>query len=460
MKFCLAILSTFIALHLSAQQLQFAYDTVNLDTIPMSTVRSGEWIWKHHQARFWCACSGDQSIRIDSVYEYRDGQRWTAYRSKFTAWPDECVPGQQYEVLFDVTGEGVYRFEFVTNTRQRISVWVKGARADLAFAPKSAPPFYEQEQEGRVHETVAEIVNVSGRLLVVDSIVATNQEWVPQSRGAIQLQPGEHALIRFRNFSGPYVTNSSSNLHFYVFHHAQGELNDVITGTVYLNYYHAVRIQGNAECRFGRVTEGQLLTAKVIVRNAGTAPYDLQKNARAGVTFDREVLDPGDSATATVNWHVNAASDSFRMEIPLLSDVRNGACTVVFRGVVGNRWSGPERSVNPDSMIWIETNAIDLDTLYRSQGTLYREIVLRNNSGSSIRVTRASTGDGGSYAEAPRDTIAPGEEFKIRFVQDLRSRIGMFNRTLYIQILYLDGTDTEIAKMVSIRGYVVNDLAQ
>lgn len=66
------------------------------------------------------------------------------------------------------------------------------------------------------------------------------------------------------------------------------------------------------------------------------------------------------------------------------------------------------------------------------QGTYIFENIWFTNTGKEpLIISRASTGDGGSYAEWPKEPIAVGQRGAIRFRYDTQ-RIGVFNRTIYV----------------------------
>jgi hypothetical protein len=68
------------------------------------------------------------------------------------------------------------------------------------------------------------------------------------------------------------------------------------------------------------------------------------------------------------------------------------------------------------------------------QGTYIFENIWFTNTGKEpLIISRASTGDGGSYAEWPKEPIAVGQRGAIRFRYDTQ-RIGVFNRS--INVLY------------------------
>jgi hypothetical protein len=64
------------------------------------------------------------------------------------------------------------------------------------------------------------------------------------------------------------------------------------------------------------------------------------------------------------------------------------------------------------------------------QGTyLFENIWFTNTGNEPIIISRASTSDGGSYAEWPKEPIAAGQRGAIRFRYDTQ-RIGVFNRSI------------------------------
>lgn len=66
------------------------------------------------------------------------------------------------------------------------------------------------------------------------------------------------------------------------------------------------------------------------------------------------------------------------------------------------------------------------------EGTnLYESIGFQNTGNEPLLINRASTGDGGSYADYPKDPIAPGQRGAIHFKYDTK-RVGKFNRTIYV----------------------------
>ena len=455
-KFILALLATFIVFTLPAQMLVFDRELVSLDSVPCTFTQSGNWIWKHRTAHFWCSVDGNVPVRIDSVYKYTGTYRWPEHKSNFTMWPDLCEPGKSYEILLDVSGYSNAEFEFITGTGQRISVHVLAESPALDFSTGTLNNHTDRELDGRVHETVRELVNTSAVPVTVDSIVTGNKAWSLQTPVPFVLQPGAKKSISIRYCGVPSPTNGSTTLYYYIFHRKQGGLTDMLQGTVYLGFFHAVMIEGSSDSDFGRVNTGDTLRAKILVRNNGITAFALKKNARPGVSFAEDSLQPGDTATALVSWNVAMASGVFRMELPLFYDVRNQKSTAIFHAKIGRGLLRREKSVSPDSLIWTEAGTIDLDTVYRSKGQLNYDIKLRNNSSSPILVTRTTTGDGGSMADGPRQPIQPGEEFVVRFHQDLSSR-NVINRSVNIQIQFLDSPGVTINKVVTITAVVADD---
>jgi hypothetical protein len=66
------------------------------------------------------------------------------------------------------------------------------------------------------------------------------------------------------------------------------------------------------------------------------------------------------------------------------------------------------------------------------QGTyLFENIWFTNTGNEPIIISRASTSDGGSYAEWPKEPIAAGQRGAIRFRYDTQ-RIGVFNRSIFV----------------------------
>jgi hypothetical protein len=66
------------------------------------------------------------------------------------------------------------------------------------------------------------------------------------------------------------------------------------------------------------------------------------------------------------------------------------------------------------------------------QGTyLFENIWFTNSGHEPIIISRASTSDGGSYAEWPKEPIAAGQRGAIRFRYDTQ-RIGVFNRSISV----------------------------
>lgn len=66
------------------------------------------------------------------------------------------------------------------------------------------------------------------------------------------------------------------------------------------------------------------------------------------------------------------------------------------------------------------------------QGTYFFENIWFTNTGKEpLIISRASTGDGGSYADWPKEPIAVGQRGAIRFRYDTQ-RIGVFNRSIYV----------------------------
>lgn len=66
------------------------------------------------------------------------------------------------------------------------------------------------------------------------------------------------------------------------------------------------------------------------------------------------------------------------------------------------------------------------------EGTnLYESIGFQNTGSEPLVINHASTGDGGSYADYPREPIAPGKHGEIKFKYDTK-RIGKFTRSIFV----------------------------
>jgi hypothetical protein len=82
------------------------------------------------------------------------------------------------------------------------------------------------------------------------------------------------------------------------------------------------------------------------------------------------------------------------------------------------------------------------------QGTyLFENIWFTNTGNEPMIISRASTSDGGSYAEWPKEPIAAGQRGAIRFRYDTQ-RIGVFNRSIYL-------TYNNISAQISAKGEVI-----
>jgi len=86
--------------------------------------------------------------------------------------------------------------------------------------------------------------------------------------------------------------------------------------------------------------------------------------------------------------------------------------------------------IHSQAIITFDSSAVNFGKVV--EGTYFFENIWFTNTGNEpLIISRASTGDGGSYAEWPKEPIAAGQRGAIRFRYDTK-RIGMFNRSIYV----------------------------
>lgn len=84
------------------------------------------------------------------------------------------------------------------------------------------------------------------------------------------------------------------------------------------------------------------------------------------------------------------------------------------------------------AIISFDTLKFDLGYITENSNNLKKEIYFKNTGNEPLIISRASTGDGGSYATYDKEPVLPGKKGKITFVYDTK-RIGVFNRSISIE---------------------------
>ncbi|HTF02590.1 MAG TPA: DUF1573 domain-containing protein [Bacteroidia bacterium] len=454
MKFYLALPVFLLSVCCSAQSLRVNINRILLDTIPYTIESSPLSVVRYRVVKIQCRNESALPVRITKVRMVNSYYATKIERNTLNAYPEICDPGKTYELSFSIFSTDSCRYVIYTGNGDSVSVRLWSRKP--VFLEFEKPVNMLNGVDGQMTTVNYTVVNRSAVPVSIDTIQRRGALWECNAPVPFWLAPGEKYQLVFRCY-GDTGAKMFSYMRFHVFFHPENGYSDYISDGPFVHFMHGVVITSGTQKNFGRIQAGERLATKITVKNMGFHKFDLRKSQSNYVTFSKTELAPGDTATGYVEWNSFFARDSFRMEIPLFTDVRNGKSTMTFRGTVGSS-TDREKSVNPDSMIWVEATHIDCDTLYRSQWRLEKIIHCRNNSPVPILVTRASTGDGGSYAEYPREPIQPGQSFEIKFVQDLNSRVGRFSRGVYMHIQFLDGTNCEVTKVVSVTGFVVKDI--
>ncbi len=423
-----------------------------LDTIPNTFRYYQGGIEKFKVIHFTCTVTS--KLHIVEVIQHEDDHAYPVWRNRYNEFPDYCEPNVTYQIRLQIYGNDSCWFEFKTESGEAFKFYVDATEATYLDFPGN-PYWWNTPHviDGQKLNVVRSIKNTSALPVCIDSVVIRAGNWSCSEQFPFWLKPQEEKNIPFE-FTGDGGGDRYISSGTYIFFHAQGGFADYVHTSLAVAITHAVVITSGKEKTFGRVKDGAILQMKVIVKNSGLYPFAIRKNAMQYVTTSKDSLRPGDTATCWVRWTAQFVQDSFRMEVPLFNDVSNGTSTAVIHGITNSKTRTPEKSVNPDSMIWVETEYWDLGELHRSQGQIKKSFLCKNNSPVAIVVSRVTTGDGGSMGWATRDTILSGQTFEVFFLQDLKSRVGPINRTLNVEIVFLGGSNVRVNKFIRIVGKV------
>ena len=100
-------------------------------------------------------------------------------------------------------------------------------------------------------------------------------------------------------------------------------------------------------------------------------------------------------------------------------------------------------ALSAQDVLIFEQNKIDLGNIVQRSGTGKLKLEVTNTGTEPVIITRSSTGDGGTFAEYPREPIAPGEKGIITFVYST-DLLGPRSRTLVVLYNYQGGVNTAL----------------
>ncbi|MDH4473749.1 MAG: DUF1573 domain-containing protein [Fluviicola sp.] len=98
-------------------------------------------------------------------------------------------------------------------------------------------------------------------------------------------------------------------------------------------------------------------------------------------------------------------------------------------------------SLSAQDVLVFEQKKVDLGNIVQHSGTGKLKLEVTNTGTEPVIITSSSTGDGGTFAEYPREPIAPGKKGIITFVYSA-DYIGPRNRTLLVNYSYRDAENT------------------
>lgn len=108
-------------------------------------------------------------------------------------------------------------------------------------------------------------------------------------------------------------------------------------------------------------------------------------------------------------------------------------------------------ALSAQDVLVFEQKKIDLGNIVQHSGTGKLKLEVTNTGTEPVIITRSSTGDGGTFAEYPREPIAPGEKGIITFVYST-DFLGPRSRTLVVLYNYQGGVNTAL---LPIKYYVI-----
>jgi hypothetical protein len=108
-------------------------------------------------------------------------------------------------------------------------------------------------------------------------------------------------------------------------------------------------------------------------------------------------------------------------------------------------------ALSAQDVLVFDQKKIDLGNIVQHSGTGKLKLEVTNTGAEPVIITRSSTGDGGTFAEYPREPIAPGEKGVITFVYST-DFLGPRSRTLVVLYNYQGGVNTAL---LPIKYYVI-----
>lgn len=433
--FCLSVI------HAAARKPVLAVSpvVVNVDTLSFQYHSSSAYITKYKLASTWLQVGGCDTLKISHVYHCNDnGQRYEVRRNKLTAFPEYCVPGNSYEVFFEVYYPKAHRFVICTDDNDSVVFNVIGrGLQNMLIEPLN--DISRPVVHGQLAQTEVRITNTSGQYQILDSIVIPGGKWKCSNQFPVVISPSGVYLVKCYTSYSDHPGGAAHDFIGVFYHLKNGEAGDMLSCYVRASFTHGVVITDARIKDFGFVRNGDTLQAKLHLLNEGSSVVVLEPHVEYGTyAVSKSSMRQGDTATIWLRWVVKYAEGNFLFNQPLFYDSRNGKCTFTFKGTTDKKDKLPHHYVNVDSLIWIETDSYNFGKLNQSQGRAERAFKCKNNSPVPIIITNCVTGDGGSMAWSTREPILPGQEFTIHFLQDLKSRIGPFNRAISVTIM-MDG---------------------
>jgi Protein of unknown function (DUF1573) len=412
---------------------------VNIDTVSFQFRHYPTYVSKSRLASTWLQVNRCDTLKISHVYHcYENGERYEVRRNKVNAFPEYCVPGNSYEVFFEVYYPKAHRFVICSEENDSVVFNVVGT-GQQKMEIKPLNELSPVVMHGHLAQTDVVITNNSGQYQVLDSISIPARKWKCYDQFPVVLAPGRTCTLKVQT---TYSDHPGGAAHDFVgvFYHTRGSgLCDVLSCYVRATFTHGVVITDTRIKDFGVVRNGDTLRAKLHLLNEGSSVVALEPHEEYGTyAVSKSSIRQGDTATVWLRWVVKYAEGNFLFNQPLFYDSRNGKCTFTFKGTTDKKDKLPHHYVNVDSLIWIETDSYNFGELNQSQGRAERAFKCKNNSPVPIIITNCVTGDGGSMSWSTREPILPGQEFTIHFVQDLKCRIGPFNRAISVTIM-MDG---------------------
>lgn len=113
------------------------------------------------------------------------------------------------------------------------------------------------------------------------------------------------------------------------------------------------------------------------------------------------------------------------------------------KGLIISFIFGYNMMLNAQDVLVFEQKKVDLGNIVQHSGTGKLKLEVTNIGTEPVIITRSSTGDGGTFAEYPREPIAPGKKGIITFVYST-DFLGPRSRTLIVLYNYQGGVNTAL----------------